>query len=124
MELKINEVQLPEQITFNYEELKKEMEKYRSDFKPEEFFPYMFDEPYIHYYDSVSFVPDSLKSIYRLTPVERADTIYDRIEMIILKADTLEVTDSLPCLDSIDKKDTIIAGSVKKNVLNPIYGKK
>lgn len=87
---------------------RKEMEKYRSNFKPEEFFPYLFDEPYIHYYDSVSFEPDSILQIYRLTPIERADTIYDRIEMIILRSDTLAAADTIAASDTLMIADTLV----------------
>lgn len=69
--------------------------KYKSDFKPEEFFPYMADEPYVHYYDSIGFEPDSVLMVYRLIPVERGDTIYDRIRMII-KSDTTAVVSETP----------------------------
>lgn len=114
---------------------RKEMEKYRTDFKPEEFFPYMSDEPYVHYYDSVAFVPDSLKNIYRINPIERADTIYDRLEMIILKADTLAVSDTLIVTDTLAVSDTLArtdsvslmdkpsAAKIKKHLLDPINGK-
>jgi hypothetical protein len=70
-----------------------------------EFFPYMFDEPYVHNYDSIAFEPDSVLWIYRLKSIERSDTIYDRIRMIIL--DSLSVKDSLPCLDSLAVADTL-----------------
>lgn len=80
-------------------DLKAKLPKIEADFHPEEFFPYLFDEPYVHYYDSVAFVPDSLLWIYRLVPIERADTIYDQIRMII--RDTLAVSDSLAIKDGI-----------------------
>lgn len=80
-------------------DLKAKLPKIEADFHPEEFFPYLFDEPYVHYYDSVAFVPDSLLWIYRLVPIERADTIYDQIRMII--RDTLAISDSLAIKDSL-----------------------
>ena len=81
-------------------ERKAALPKIKADFKPEEFFPYMFDEPYVHYYDSVTFEPDSAAWIYRLIPVERADTIYDRLRMIVL--------DSIPELDTLAMKDLLL----------------
>ncbi len=88
---------------------------YVSDFKAEEFFPYMFDEPYVHYYDSLSFEPDSLLQIYRLIPVERKDTIYDRLVMVIL-SDTTEVegVDTLTVVDLETEKDTIVPASITR----------
>lgn len=70
-----------------------------------EFFPYMFDEPYVHNYDSIAFEPDSVLWIYRLKSIERSDTIYDRIRMII--RDSLSVKDSLSGLDSLEVADSL-----------------
>ena len=106
-------------------ERKAALPKIKADFKPEEFFPYMFDEPYVHYYDSVTFEPDSAAWIYRLIPVERADTIYDRLRMIVLDSipelDTLAMKDSLLLLkDSVPVMDSISVAksdSVKKTKL-------
>lgn len=83
------------------------------DISWDEFFPYMFDEPYVHNYDSLAFEPDSAMWIYRLKSIERADTIYDRIRMIIL--DSLEVNDSLPPADSLVLADSLaIVDSIAK----------
>lgn len=71
----------------------------RSDVDFGEFFPYLGDEPYVHYYDSLAIETDSLQMIYRLVSVERADTLYDRLRMIVpadsVKTDSL-VTDDVP----------------------------
>lgn len=87
-------------------DLKAKLPKIEADFHPEEFFPYFFDEPYVHYYDSIAFVPDSLLWIYRIISIERADTIYDQIRMIIrdtlATSDSLAVKDSLSVIDSLD----------------------
>ena len=68
--------------------------KIEADFKPEEFFPYLFDEPYVHYYDSLAVKTDSLLQIYRIVNVERADTVFDGVR-IIVKSDTSDVADTL-----------------------------
>ena len=65
-----------------------------------EYFPYLDDEPYVHYYDSLSVEPDTLW-IYRLKDNERADTIYRDLRMIIL--DSLQVRDTLMVNDTIVK---------------------
>ena len=65
----------------------------KTNFKAEELFPYLGDEPYVHYYDSIAFVPDSTTLMYMLVPIERADTTYDQLRMII-RTDSL-ATDSL-----------------------------
>lgn len=79
--------------------------KYEADFKAEDFFPYLFDEPYVHYYDSLSVAPDSTLMIYRLKNIERTDTIFDGIRMTV--NDTLSVQDTMAVTDtlkSIDEK--------------------
>lgn len=72
--------------------------RYESDFKAEEFFPYLFDEPYVHYYDSLTVEPDSALMIYRLRNIERTDTLFDGIRVIAL--DTLKVADTLDIIET------------------------
>lgn len=92
--------------------LKKEQEDAAERFKMtvmidmKSFFPYLGEEPYVHYYDSLDVVYDSTAT-YKIIPIERADTIYDRIEMII-RVDSLSVADSLHVVDSIMIADTLI----------------
>lgn len=86
-------------------ELKSKLPKLVYDIDWGEYFPYIFEEPYVHYYDSVSFEPDSALWIYRIQSIERADTIYDRLRMVVL--DSLFVMDSVPQLDSLSLKDTL-----------------
>lgn len=85
------------------EELLAGMPKIDAEFDLSEFFPYVFDEPYVHYYDSLTFEPDSLLQIYRLIPVERTDTIFDGIR-ITVRTDSLAVSDTSfvvePAIDS------------------------
>ena len=65
----------------------------------ETYFPYLADEPYVHYFDSLSVEPDTL-SIYRFRNIDRGDTIYRDLRMIIL--DSLQVADTLLVKDSIE----------------------
>ena len=62
------------------------------DFKAEEYFPYLFDEPYVHYYDSLSVEQDSML-VYRLKNIELSDTTYQGIRMVV--RDSLEIKDSV-----------------------------
>lgn len=59
--------------------LEKERERllklYAVDINVSDYFPYVFDEPYVHYYDSLSFEPDSLLHIYRIRTYESPDTL-------------------------------------------------
>ena len=75
------------------------LDSYKTDYEFDEYFPYLGDEPYVHYYDSLAFEPDSLL-VYRLKPIETADTLYDRLEMVV-RADTLNVCDSIPVVDTL-----------------------
>ena len=93
------------------EELARRLERFKMDYSFEEYFPYMSDEPYVHYYDSLTFEMDSL-AVYRLVAIETADTLYDRLEMII-RTDTLSVCDTLPVLDTISKVDTTLEKDIE-----------
>ena len=79
--------------------LEKFLASFKTDYTFDEYFPYLADEQYIHYYDSLTFEPDTLH-VYRLVPIERGDTLFDRLEMIII-SDSLDVCDTVPDLDSL-----------------------
>ena len=82
LEKKLKEQQLAEEAA-------RKIESFKQDYSFKEYFPYLEDEPYVHYYDSLTFEVDSFKT-YRLVPIETKDTLYDRLQMIV-KSDTLEV---------------------------------
>lgn len=84
------------------EEAAQKLKKFLADYTFEEYFPYMGDEAYVHYYDSLTFELDTL-AVYRLVPVETADTLYDRLEMVV-PADTVCVCDTVPVKDSVQAK--------------------
>lgn len=86
-------------------DMKAELPKLKYDVSWDELFPYMFDEPYVHNYDSIAFEPDTAQWIYRLKSIERSDTIYEGLRMVIL--DSLMVNDSLPGLDSLAIRDSL-----------------
>ena len=66
-----------------------------------EYFPYLDEEPYVHYYDSLAVEPDSLWT-YRMRNIDRADTIYRDLRMVIL--DSLQVSDTVMTNDTIAVK--------------------
>ncbi|MGM9735533.1 MAG: DUF4296 domain-containing protein [Candidatus Cryptobacteroides sp.] len=74
------------------EELDKPKFVIKTDFRAEDFFPFLSSEPYVHFYDSLAVECDTC-GFYRFSPVERADTIYDRLEMKVL-VDSLSVADT------------------------------
>lgn len=105
-----------EEMAAREKEKKKMADMLKADFDPAEFFPYLNGEPYVHYYDSVSFEPDSALLIYRLVSIERSDTIYDRIRMIV-KSDTLSVNDTLPVADTVAVSEVKAASAIENAVL-------
>lgn len=81
-----------------------DLKQYRVEFNAADRFPYMYDEPFIHYHDSLAVDLDTLNNEYRFKSVELADTVYEGVLMIV-KADTVAVTDTMPAADSIMLKE-------------------
>lgn len=78
-----------------------EISGFVTDFNIGEYFPYLSEEPYVHYYDSLSVQADS-GYVYRLVSIERADTLYDLLRMIV-PADSIVVVDTLAI--EVEKQD-------------------
>lgn len=102
--------------------------KVKVDLDMKEFFPFLFDEPYVHYYDSLSFEPDSTVMIYRLVPVERGDTLFDGVR-IMVKTDTLKMSSKgreMKEFISDRKADTVkaIKATRIRKADNPLTGKR
>lgn len=82
------------QLQKEKEELEKAVFVIKTDFKIEDYYPYIELEPYVHFYDSLTFELDST-DFYRLVPVSLSDTTYESVRMIV-KSDTLSLqVDSL-----------------------------
>ena len=77
-----------------------------SDFKVGDYVPYLDDEPYLHFYDSLDVVIDSATLMYRLVSIERSDTLFDGLKIVL--RDSLNVSDSIPCKDSLMQTDSIL----------------
>ena len=93
----------------------------KSDFKAEEFFPYLFDEAYVHYYDSLVIEIDSVIQYYRFKDMPTTDTLYEGVRMIspldsLALADSLAAADSLALKDSLAIRDSLakVSGIAKK----------
>ncbi len=71
---------------------------------------YFTGEPYVHYFDSLDVVLDSATLLYNMVSVERGDTLYDGLRMVI--KDSVAV--DLPDRDSSDV--------VKKQMTHPYPG--
>lgn len=87
------------------EERAKRRERFRTSFNAENYFPYMHNEPYVKYYDSLAVEIDTLTRAYKINAVEIYDTLYDRIEMII-RTDSLAVADSISCKDTLSLEES------------------
>ena len=88
------------------EALKKlrESMKIEVDIDMGEFFPYLREEPYVHYYDSLSVEPDSALMVYRMKNIVRSDTLYEGVRIIV--RDTLAVTDTVAVKDTLNTEQT------------------
>lgn len=115
--------------------------KIKVDLDMKEFFPFVFDEPYAHYYDSLSFEPDSALMIYRLIPVETGDTLFDGIRMMfrsdtsavadtsgLMMADTAKISVGRKVMELIPDRRVDSSGVVKaariRKADNPLTGKR
>ena len=103
---RLNELNRIKDIQDAAKEREKAREKFRPDFKAAEHFPYMHDEPYIHYYDSLAVELDSLTNEYRFRNIELSDTLYEGIEMVI-KVDSTAICDSIARADSLARVDSL-----------------
>lgn len=83
-----------------------------TDFEISDFYPYLSSEPYVHYYDSLAVELDTL-STYRLVSIERADTLYDCLRMIV-QADTLK---NVVKEEDAQKDSVAVEKSVRRDVL-------
>lgn len=102
----------------------KAREKYRVEINIDDHFPYLRSEPYVHYYDSLDVQIDSATWEYRFADVERSDTVYEGLKMIIridstavndsvARADSLATADSLAVADSLAAADSVRKVEVK-----------
>ena len=92
------------------EEAARKIERFKQDYSFKEYFPYLDDEPYVHYYDSLTFEVDSLRT-YRLVPIETKDTLYDKLRMVV-KSDTLVVEE----VQDVQEVEKLVVKDVKKIV--------
>lgn len=83
-----------------------------TDFDISDFYPYLSSEPYVHYYDSLAVELDTL-STYRLVSIERADTLYDCLRMIV-QTDTLK---NAVKEEDVQKDSVAVEKPVRQDVL-------
>ena len=73
--------------------------RFESDLDMEKVSPYLFSSPYEHYYDSLTVEQDSASRVYRLVNIERADTLFEGLRMVV--KDTLQVKDTVSVSDKV-----------------------
>ncbi|MGN1220408.1 MAG: DUF4296 domain-containing protein, partial [Candidatus Cryptobacteroides sp.] len=103
--------------------------KITTNFKAEDYFPFLSVEPYIHYYDSVSVAWDS-NGFYRMVYIENLDSL--AVADSLARADSLAVIDSLAVradslaqIDSLAKIDSLVRiDSLSKTVRDKKPGRK
>lgn len=88
LDLRINDLTRKKNELEQLEKKKKFLEKFRKELNLDEYFPYLHGKPYVCFYDSLSVAMDDF-NVYRLEPVETADTLFDGIRIVIPEADTL-----------------------------------
>ena len=88
-----------------------------TDFDISDFYPYLSSEPYVHYYDSLAVELDTL-STYRPASIERADTLYDCLRMIV-QTDTLKnvVKEEDAQKDSVTVEKPVRQDVLKEDIL-------
>lgn len=106
LDVRLKELEARKEEMNRREELRLAAQKYRPNLDYAEMFPYLHDEPYVHYYDSVAYELDSL-NVYKMVTVNLADTLYEGIRMVL--KDTLEVKDTLAVSDTLAIKDSVVS---------------
>ena len=136
LDRKLAELHKKEEELARLKELQERLEelRYEADFHAEEFFPYLFDEPYVHYYDSLDVKPDSVLMVYRLININRTDTLYDGIRIVLKDTlaikDTVAVKDTVPVREVVKvkswaaRRDSILSGDIRVRPKGRMINKK
>ena len=86
----------------------------------DECFPYLRKEPYVHYYDSLVVEPDTLMG-YRFRNIDRGDTIYRDLRMVILDSLKIEAADSVQVADTVVVTESV--ETVEKDLVEEVKEK-
>lgn len=91
---------------------------------PEKEMIYLFKEPFVHYYDSLTVSLDTLKAIYQFTDTPTSDTTYKGVRMIIKESvkDTLDSLDIKPDTLSVKEDSILVRQGLQQLEATPIYG--
>lgn len=123
LEAKLKDLELRKEEQERLEKLRKEAEKYRPDTRWDELYPKRPVRMRIGPSDSIAFERDS-SGLYRMSFVERVDTVYEGVSMMLPAVDTVEVSaadtleaanaDSLAALPVLSKERKLIAPDFMK----------
>ena len=123
LEAKLKDLELRKEELERLEKLRKEAEKYRPDTRWDELYPKRPVRMRIGPSDSIAFERDS-SGLYRMSFVERVDTVYEGVSMMLPAVDTVEVSaadtleaaksDSLVALPVLSKERKMIAPDFMK----------
>lgn len=94
LEARLKDLELRKEELERLEKLRKAAEKYRPDTKWDELYPERPVRNHIGPSDSLSVEWDSLGRAYRLYFVERTDTVYEGVAMILPAVDTAAVSEA------------------------------
>lgn len=93
LEAKLKDLESRKEELERLEKLRKEAEKYRPDTRWDEIYPARPVSMRIGPSDSIAFESDS-SGLYRMSFVERVDTVYEGVAMILPAVDTVEVSET------------------------------
>lgn len=106
LDKRIKELKIQKDAQASLEERMRKTERFRPGFDAAEYFPLTYKEPYIHYYDSVAVDIDTVTCIQTLRNVDRSDTVYEGLVMVI-RIDSTALADSIARADSLAKVDSL-----------------
>lgn len=113
---RLDDLKIKKERLEHLEKLRKEAEKYRPDIKWE-LTSSQADTVTVSMPDSLDFAIDSSSWIYRLSRVERNDTVYEGVRLVVSEPDTVKVA------PEIEKTDTLIPAvpGLKRKLVKPAY---
>lgn len=125
LEARLKDLELRKEELERLEKLREAAEKYRPDTKWDELYPERPVRNHIGPSDSLSVEWDSLGRAYRLSFVERTDTVYDGVAMILPAVDTAAVSeaDTLLAADADALVEPMVLPKEKRKLIAPEFMK-
>lgn len=118
LDLRIKELNIKKHELEQQEAKKRRIERFRKDLNMGEYFPYLHGKPYVRFHDSLSVAMDEF-NVYRLEPVVTADTLFDRIRIVIPEADTLSTAVPSDTVEAAVKAEPVLLKLDSVRLVNP-----